>query len=506
MRRTLLLMLACLLLLSSCTAKIPEGGEAISASVTEYREPETTVPETEETAPPETEPEPEETRLEEVIHLLPPSLIAEVSERLSEVYRSYTRRTETVTEIVRGGEVTRSEISSELLMNDGNASFRRKSADGGEEYFLIDGFLCYGGTLGNYRFGGYDISSFSELAGNYFSLDAFEGGTVEADGDYITLRFDSITERGIAEITEMLGLPSGYKLTVTKAEYLFVTDAAAHMKEKTLTLEATVTGGGEEILSFVLTSRTEQTGINEENDLALPAMTSYVLLPDVEILALYESALADIESFFGSNRAFELTETDELTVGGATQLRLEEKTDYAYAVKIGASIERSFNTAAEAGRTRVLTHYNHRHGFSQINGGSIFVDTSLNAKNLEQTLTEPFRRSLLPFSAFGRIELTEGGRLVFTLGTEGKLMLAREILLDAGIPAKSVSITACDEASAYISLDAAGRVNSLGFSFSARVQADGKSYTLSRTHTLEVTKRGSAQVKVIYIEVDEEEE
>lgn len=494
--------LALLLPFAACAPELPDGGDAVSASATEYIEPETTLAETEAAAPPETEPE--GTKLEEIMPLLPPRLILEVSERLSEVYRSYTRKTETLTETVRGGEVARSQIYSELLTSDGNAAFRRTADGGNEEYFLIDGFLCYGGSLGNYRYGGYDISSFSELAGNYFSLEAFDGGAVETDGSFIALKFDKLTETGIAEITEMLALPEGYSLTVTKAEYLFVTDTAAHMKEKKLTLEATVTGGGEE-LSFTLTSHTEQTGINEENDLALPPLTSYTLISDPEVPAIYEAVLADIGSFFADNRAFELIGNDEITVGGALDLHLTEKTEYAYAEKIGASVDRMFTTG-NSSLKHVLTHFNHRRGFSQINGGNIFVDSTLNAQNLEATLTEPFRLAQFPFSAFSRIDLADGGRLVITLNNDGKLALAREILLTAGIYAQSLSITSCKDATAYFTLSPDGKVTSLGYSFSAIVTADGKTYTLSRTHTLEVTKRGSANVKVIFIEVDEEEE
>ena len=513
MRRALLLALACLLLLSSCTEGSPAEGEAISASVTEYREPETTVteaaiPETEETVPeadPETETEPDVTRLEEVLHLLPADVILEVSERLSEFYRSYERKTETVTEIDRDGDVTRSEFCSELLMSDGNASFKRTSEDGDEEYFLIDGFLCYGGQYGSYRFGGYDISSFSELAGNYFSLEAFEGGTVESDGELITLKFDRLTDRGIAQITEMLGLQDGYEIEITRAEFRFVTDTAAHLKEKSLTLEAAVTQDGEEVLSFTLISRTEQSRINEEIDLPLPAMTSYVLISDTDALVLYESALADVASFWQNNQAFELSETDEIEIGGTQSLRLTEKVDYAYARKIGASVERAF-TNGKSKLTRVLTHFNHRRGFSQINGGSIFVDSTLNASNLEDTLTEPFGSALLPFSYFGRIASTADGSIEITLNTEGKIALVREALFAAGIYANSISVTSSDEARAYVTLDENGKVTSLGFSISAQVTADGKTYTVSRTRDLKVVKKGSAQVKVIYIDVDDEEE
>jgi hypothetical protein len=437
--------------------------------------------------------------------LLPARLILEVSERLSEVYRSYTRRSETVTEISRDGEVSRSEFFSELLTNDGNAAFRRTSEDGDEEFFLIDGFLCYGGKYGNYRFGGYNASSFSELAGNYFSLGAFDGGVVEADGESITLRFNEINERGLAEIADMLGLPEDYEIIVTRAEFLFVTDTAAHMKEKALTLEASVKQDGEEILSFSLQSRTEQSGTDEQNDLALPALTSYVLIPDTNALALYESALADISSFFASNRAFEMTESDEIAIGGSQELRLTKKVDYAYAQKIGASVERTF-TNGKSHMTRVLTHFNHRCGFSQINGGNIFVDSTINAQNLEKTLTEPFSRALLPFSAFGRLEYAANGGLSITLSTEGKFALVREALLEAGIYAESISITSTDKAIAHITLDSDGKVTSIGFSISVQITADGKPYTVSRTRTLDVTKRGSAQVKVIYIDVEEEEE
>lgn len=518
MKRTVLLAIACLLLLSACAPSPPDGGEVISASVTEYREPETaaTVPETtsapetsayetEENQPPETEEtEPEDTKFVDVIPLLPAHVLLEVSEKVAELCHSYTRKTSTLTEIEKNGEVTLSEINSELLMSNGNASFRRTADNGYEEYFLIDGFLCYGGQFGNYRFGGYNISSFSELAGNYFSLHAFEDGVVEPDGDYFALKFDKLTEQGLSEIAEMLALPDGYEIEVTKSEYLFVIDSDANMQEKKLTLEATVISGGEAKLSFRLISHTEQTGINETNDLALPAMTSYVFIPDPAALILYESALIDIESFFGSYQAFELTEADEIVIGGEVDRRITEKTEYAYAKKIGATFEKTFSTGT--GTTRVLTHFNRRRAFSQINGGSIFVDTTFNAKNLESTLTAPFSRAWLSFSAFARIEDFTSDRLTFALSTDGKIMLAREALLAAGIYAESVSVVSCDEARAYISFDSNGKISSIGFNISAKVTADGKTYTFSRTHTLDVTQRGSAKVKVIFIEVDEEEE
>ena len=515
MRRIVLLTLACLLLFSSCVAEPPAlEGEVISASVTEYCEPETTSPkeeEEEEESTPETEPEttpetePEETRLEEIMATLPAPIILELSENLSEVYRSYTRKTLTVTEIVRDGDVTRSEISSEILMSDGNASFKRTSDSGDEEYYLIDGFLCYGGKFGNYRFGGYDISSFSKLAGNYFSLDAFEGGEVESIDGQLLLKFDKITDRGIAEITEMIGLPEDCIIEITKAEFLFVTDAAVHMKEKMLTLEATIKRGGEELLSFALTSHTEQSGINEETVLTLPAMTSYVLLPDIQSLAPYEAAIADIGTFWEDHKAFQLSVTDEIRIGGASNLHLTEKVDYAYAKKIGASIERTF-TDGDSHTTRVLTHFNHRRGFSQINGGNIFVDTTIKSSNLESTLTDPFLSALLPFHYFGRIESSTDARIVFALGAEGKLALVREALLSAGLSPNSINVTSADRAIAYVNLDSDGKIASIGFAISAQVTADGKTYTVSRTHDLEVTKRGSAQVKVIYIVVDEEED
>lgn len=519
------------LILVACAVDPPEGGDVISASVTEYHDPETIPPETEaplspETKAEETQPEspeteipetteaeqtvpvitePEETELGDIVSLLPARLIFEVSERVSEIYDSYTRKTQTVTQITQEDRTTRSEIFSELMTNDGNASFRRSAEGGSEEYFLIDGFLCYGGKFGNYRFDGYDLPKFSELAGNYFSLEAFQNGSVDFNGEQITLIFDEITEKGILEITEMLALTDGYELSVTKAEFLYVTDKSAHMTEKKLTIEASVSFDGEELLSFSLISHTEQTGINEPNDLALPAMTSYVLISDPDLLTVYEAALADISSFVGGYKAFEFTVQDEITVGGALEMRLSDKTDYAYAQKIGASIERVFN-GGSSGIMRVLTHFNHHHAFSQLNGGNIFVDTTLNSKNLETTLELPFSNALLPFWTFSRIEKSAGGGLILQLGTEGKMMLIREILLSSGIPINSVSITSCDEAAAFIELSADGKVSSIGFKINAQIRADGKSYTISRTHSLDITSRGSAKVKVIFIDVDEEEE
>ena len=519
MKRLIPLVLACSLLLSACAVETPPyEGEVISASITELPEPETTLapettpPETEVTEPPETEPietepeytEPEETSLVDVMASLPAQTIFEVSERFSEVYTSCTRKTQTVTEIVQGGVNSRHEIFSELLTSDGNASFRRTSDGESEEYFLIDGFLCYGGKFGNYRFGGYDIASFSKIAGNYFPMTAFEDGTVEVDSENITLKFDKITTEGIGEIAKMLGLTEKYALKITKAEFLYVTDTAAHMREKVLSLEADVERGGNHVLSFRLTSRTEQSGINEKNSLTLPAMTSYVLIPDSAALTLYEAALADVDSFFGRYQAFELQENDDIRIGGTAERHLSEKIDYAYAKKIGATFERVFDTGS--GKTRVLTHFNRRRAFSQINSGSIFVDTTFNAKNLESTLTAPFDRSMLPFWAFARIEEYTAERLSFSINQEGKIMLAREALLAAGIYADVISVTSCDDAKAYLSFDSNGNVASIGFSFSARVTADGKTYTVSRNRSLKVTKRGSAQVKVIFIDVDEEEE
>ena len=524
MKRLTLIALACTLILSACAVEVPpEEGEVISASVTEYVEPETAAPATETTAPPdpetepdteteaeestepETEPDPEETSFVDMILQLPANLIAEISEKYSEVYRSYTRRTVTVTEIVKDGERSRSEISSEILTRDGNASFKRTADSGDEEYFLIDGFLCYGGKFGNYRFSGYDISSFSALAGNYFSIDAFQNSVVLPQDDIITLKFDTLNENGLSEIIDMLGLPEGYSVTVTNSEFVFVVDHTINMKEKELTLAATVTHGGKEALSFTLTSRTEQTGINEENGISLPAMTSYVLIADEQALALYESALADLSGFFGKYQAFEFSESDESLISGALDLKITEKTDYAYAKKIGASLDHSF-TDGSSRTTRILTHFNHRRGFSQINGGSIFVDSTINAANLEKTLTEPLQSAILPFSYFSRIESAADGSLVITLSTEARNALAREILLNAGIHASSVSVTSCEKAELRVSFDSEGRVSSVKLTLSAHVTADGKSYTLSRTHTVDITKRGRAKVKVIYIDVDEEEE
>ena len=506
MKRIALTVLACLLLLSSCNEPTFEPEDAVSASVTEYLAPETTVPETEAQTDEVTLPPPEITNLEEVLPRLPASLIAEVSERISELYDSYTRTTVTATEILRGGVLTRSEFSSELKTNAGNASFRRTADGGDEEYFLIDGFLCYGGEHGNYRFGGYNIPSFSALAGNHFTIEAFAEGEVLQENDCITLKFDKLTDSGLAEIANMLSLPEEYALTVTVAEFIFVTDSSVNMKEKRLTLEATVALDGEEILSFALTSRTEQTGIGEENDLTLPALTAYTLVESADALALYEAALADIESFFDTNEVFALNASDDIVIDGASALHLTEALEHAYAKKIGASIERSFNTAGNAAQTRVLTHYNHRRSFSQINGGSIFVDSTLNKNNLEENLTEPLRDALLPFSAFARIGVGADGALTVTLGTEGKEMLAREILLAAGIVAESVKVTSADEALLRITFDADGRIASITCSFSAHVTADGSAYTLSRTRRVNVTSRTNAKVKVIYIDVEDEEE
>ncbi len=507
------LLSALTLLLSSCSEDT--GGEpALSASVTEdtptVTEEQTSSPaDTEKITETETDPYTEEvtTAYEPEIAELPADTILKISEALSTLCRSYTRTSRTKTEIDILGEKTETETESVMQVNGTNAVFRRSGNNGEEEYFLIDGFLCYTADLGKYRIGGHDISSFTEIFGSSFPLSEFENGRKERDGGDILLFFDRITPEGEAALKSMLNPGGTLDMTVTRSELTVRTDTSGNMKENSFALELTVASRGTTLMTVSLASFTEQSATEENISLGLPALSSYTSFPDRSTAELYESAMKDISSFVTSYQAFEFTEKDESSVSSDTvKIDLSSETDYAYASRIGASIERTFDVADGTGKHTVLTHFDYQHGFSQIDGGSIFVDSTLNAENLFLTLSRPFETSLYPLSGCTGVESVKNGRITFTLNDDAIKNISQTLLLQAGIYDTDPKTVKADTASTYILLDSSGKVASIGYDFSASVTSGGITYTLSRNISLEITSRGSAKVKVISIDVEEDEE
>lgn len=509
MTRIFALLAALLLLFSSCKDESGDG-PAVSASVTEDRTPVTTE---ESTAPDETEeitePETEETT-EEVTEAQEPEVadlsakeILELSESLVETYTSYCRSSRTETEINVLGEISQSETESELLVSEGNASFTR----GDEKYYLVGDELYFVGSLAKYRIGGQDMTSFLALLGDSFPISDFEGGSVSREGDEIILFFDTLGEDGKDYLRSMLALGDSFSLDIKRAELTVRTDADGNMSENELTLSLSVSQSGQEVMTVSISTKTEQSYIGNRIYLVLPPASDYILFPDLETVALYEAAYADYTAFTSSYNAYEYIERDVMTVSAdGIDLNLTSKTDYAFASRIGASIDKSFDIADGTGMHHVLTHFNNRRGFSQIDGGSIFVDSTINAGNMAFSLFHPFETSIYQIGRCVALESAENGKIILTLNDETSRSIAEGILLHTGIAASDLKILEIVRASTFITADKDGKFTCAGYSFAASVSVDGKRYTLSRDVSIEITSRGSAKVKVIYIEVEDEEE
>lgn len=502
LKKIFALLAVLLLLFSSCKDEIDDE-PVVSASVTEsptFPEESTASPETSETNASETE----ETTSEvpKSIENMTAREILELSESLVGSYSSYVRSSRTDTEINILGETSKSSVSSELLVSEGNASFTR----GDTKYYLIGSELCFDGSLAKYRVGGHDMTSFLSLIGDSFPLSDFDGGSVLREGGEIALFFDTLGESGNAYLRSMLALNDTFSLDIKKAELTVRTDSDGNMKENTLTLELSVGKSGSELMTVTISSHTEQTNIGNRIYLVLPDTADYISFPDIETVSLYEAAFADYVSFTSSYNAYEYTEKDKMTISAdGLELSLTSKTDYAYASRIGASIDKTFDIADGTGAHTLLTHFNNKHGFSQIDGGNIFVDTAINNNNLSLTLFHPFETSVYQIGRCIAVESAADGKITLTLNDETALNIAKNILLHAGIPASDLKILELERANTFIAVGEDGKVESAGYSFAASVETDGKTYALSREISLELTSRGTAKVKVIYIEVEEEE-
>ncbi len=514
--RALALIFALILTFSACSRDIPdEPVITVSATeeITEYFE-ESLFPETEDETvtefPVETEEittEPETTEIYGIRDLSADELLL-ATEALASHYRSFIRITHTESTIDMSGETVDTESDSELRVRDKNALFRRGKNGEFNNFYLSGGEFYYAGALGNYRVGGYNMNKFLTAVSDELPYSIFTSGEVSLGESNIELNFVQITKDGIELLREKLSLGDEYTLQILRSELYMLLDNKANLLESRTSLELSVSKSDEEIMSFSLESETEQSEINSDISLEMPDPDSYVLFTGDSAVELYEKSLPLIKNFTSDRQKFEYAVYDSMQIkGSGIDLVLNSDTVYAYSNKIGASIEKSFDRGDGTGRHNTLTHFNNRRGFSQIDGGNIFVDTTLNAKNLEFTLSYPFTTSFFGLeNCTGMDPVTSTGRKpIFILGEKAAKNIASNLLLNAGIYTRDPILADGYKAYTYFELSQNGALKAIGYEFSAKATVSGKTYTLTQSVKLEIISSDSATVKVIYIDVEDDE-
>ena len=495
--------LAFLLILSACGEDLPDE-PAVSASVGEHTSPETTAPDSADTTDETTEPEetePEVTLPADITQLKASEILA-LTVQLCGRYNNFTRNSKTRTEIEIDGELTEKVTESAVTVKDKNAVFRRN----GEEYHLVDSFLCFRGALGKYRIGGMSVLSFLEMFSDQLPLGSFEEGVAEHSGSGIVLKFDKLSPTGVAYLRKMLGLTGETVLDIERSSFEVLTDSNGHMNKATTELSLTVSMSGEELMRVKISSEMRQNSIVGILDLKSPNIADHILFPNLETIAYYENAAAQIEKFKSNREAFEFTDTRSTKIE-AKDFALDQNStaDYAYASRIGLSIDSVFDTA-DGVKHSLLTHYNNRRAFSQLDGGNIFVDTTVNKNNLFYMTFRSIDTAFYSLSDCRSADIVKDGRITLTLKDSMVRILARQILLTSGIPCDDPVITKINRAVTYIELDSDGRLSSVGYELSLNLTVNGKSYTLAQTADVTVTSHNSAKVKVIFIDVPDDEE
>lgn len=504
------LVFAILLLFSACGEDLPDE-PAVSVSIGEYTSPETTavapvestevLTEPEDTAPEATSPPADD------LTQMKASEIFGLSARLCEGYKTFSRssRTKTETEIL--GEITESVSESELLVKDGCAVFRRNGTAGSEEYHLVDSFLCFRGALGKCRIGGISLPAFLETFSDQMPIGSFEEGVAKHSGGKIVLKFDKLSESGITYLREMLGLLDGAILNIDRSSLEVRTDSSGHMESSHLELSLTVSLSGEQLMRVNISSEMNQNTIVGIIDLLSPSIADYIIFPNLETIAYCQNALAQIEKFKSNREAFEFTDRRSTKIEAKGFLLNQNSTaDYAYASRIGLSIDKRFDTADGSASHSLLTHYNNRRAFSQIDGGNIFVDSTINDDNLFLMTFRPIDTAFYGIADCRSAEIGNDGRIELTLKDSAVKILARQILLTSGIPCDEPTVTKINRAATYIELDGEGRLGTLGYEISLNITVNGKAYTVEQTASVTVNSHNSAKVKVIFIDVDEDEE
>ena len=495
--------LAFLLILSACGEDLPDE-PAVSASVGEHTSPEMTAPDSADTTDETTEPEetePEVTLPADITQLKASEILA-LTVQLCGRYDNFTRSSKTRTEIEIDGELTEKVTESAVTVKDKNAVFRRN----GEEYHLVDSFLCFGGALGKYRVGGMSVISFLEMFSDQLPLGSFEEGVAEHSGGEIVLKFDKLSDSGITYLRKMLGLTDAAVLEVAQSSLEVHADSNGNMRQTSTELSLTVSLSGEELMRVEISSEMRQNTIVGIVELESPSIADYILFPNLETIAYCENAAAQIEKFKSNREAFEFTDTRSTKIEAKDFTFNQNSTaEYAYASRIGLSIDSVFDTA-DGVKHSLLTHYNNRRAFSQIDGESIFVDTTINKKNLFFMTFRPIDTAFYRLTDCRSAEIVKEGRIELTLKDSVVKALAQQILLTSGISCDDPVITKINRAVTYIELDSEGRLSSVGYELSLNLTVNGKSYTLAQTADVTVTSHNSAKVKVIFIDVPDDEE
>ncbi len=510
--RALALALALLLMISSCAPEEPPE-PAVTVSATEER---TSPPETdeptaeatkEETSAPEVTTEPEETTESFDITSLSPEELLLLADSFGAIYSSYVRISHTEADIDIMGDQEYIQLDSELRVKGENALYRRGYDGDFSNFHLVGGELYCEGVLAKYRIGGYDKKAFLSEFSEILPLTVFTGGSAEYSENGIELKFTSITEAGSLLIREKLALSEEYAVDIVHSELLLTLDGSGHMKESSISISFSLIYEGEEQMTVSLSSECEQSGINEDVSLELPRAEDYIYFSDSASAELYEALCAQITGFTSSHSKYEYKVRDDMLIkSDKIDLPLTSNSVYAYNYRIGASIEKAFDIADGTGPHKTLTHYNFRRGFSQIDGGSIFVDTTVNANNLDYTLSRPFATSFFSAASCTGMDMsrTKEGRIVFTLTEKTAKSIAGDLLLRAGI--LSAPTLSGVSAYTYIEYGADGRISSIGYEFSASAAVSGQSFKLERSVELEIVSTDSANVKVIYIDVEDDDE
>lgn len=532
MRRACLL-LAALILLSSCSKNVPNE-PAISSGIAEEitSAPETSAPPptdteeitdevscvtTEDTTEEATEEATEETTEETTIEITePPAGIETLSaqdillltEQIENYYTSYVNLSHTTLETDILGSKSFTETESELRVNRDGASFRRGGRDGMEYLYLKSGELYYENEVGKCRVGGFDRDSFVSFVSDENMVYAFEGGDVNLDGEYVLLKFSNLSESGRREIESMLGLPEEYEISFDSATMNFKCDKKARFISSDMSVSLSVSLGGEILMTVLLSSSTEQTDVGKEFKIDFPSPDEYIFFTDMDSIPLYLSLSEKVGSFTQNRTVFEYSISDGMAISSdSLKISLSSDTVYAYNKKIGASIEKAVDNGDGTGVHTTLTHFNNRRGFSQLDGGNIFVDTTINAGNLDFTLSYPFSTS---FFAIGYCtgmnrDLSSDGMIALNLNAKAAENIARNLLLRAGIYSSSPALS---DVSAYtfIKYSSDGSILAVGYEFSAIAEVSGRNYNISRSIELNIISTEKANVKVIYIEVEDDEE
>jgi hypothetical protein len=506
---------------SSCAPGIPDE-PAVSASATEVVvadstapfEPETTAEQTEEvTLAPETEEitaeAPPETSLPEPddIELLTAKQLLDFAALRINGYYSFRIHTATSLAVNVLGSETYTETDSELSVKDDKAFFKRGGKDGFEELYLVGDELYTQNEFGKCRIGGYCRESFLALTSDIDIISSFVGGDIKKDEELYVMTFSELGDSGKDVLCKMLGLPAEYKVSFEKAQLCARIDKYANLLSSEVEIEISVSMNGEKLMTVILRTASELADVTSDFELTVPSAKDYVFFTNDEALARYSFLTREIAEFTSSYDKFEYSVADDMMISfGTYKLPLTSKSVYAYNSRIGASIDKTFDLGDGTGRHTTLTHFNKKRGFSQIDGGSIFVDTTINANNLDFTLYYPFTTSFFSFEHCSGMDTSrpDASMIAFTLKETAAKNIADNLLLRVGVLSSSVKLGDVT-AYTYIKLGADGKISAVGYEFSASADVDGKAYQLKRSVELKIISRGAANVKVIYIEVEDDE-